>query len=111
MSRYRITLTATDGTVETREVDQDTWDALVDQHDAGEGPHVTGVREYQRRDGRWAWAGDFGVPLVAKPEPTAEERAAAIDAMYRASNDAVVAANRAADRRENRRSYYLRTGR
>lgn len=110
----RATLTATDGTIETREIDADTWDALVDEYEIANSPYPVGIWERKRKDGTWVVVGRWDVrphqdAATAQDDPAARYAAAA----KRDSEEmaAVAAVNAANDRRENRRSYYLRTGR
>ncbi len=109
----RATLTATDGTTETREIDSDTWDALVDEYETTDSPYPVGVRERQRKDGTWVVVGGWDVrprQATTTQDDPAARHAAAVE-RNREEMAAAAAVNDATDRRENRRSYYLRTGR
>lgn len=110
MSTYRATLTATNGATETLALASfDEWDALVEQYDVPGTTKPTGLLERQAKDGTWKHAGEWG----ARTEATAAPTQSGTDhrARVQAEMAATAAVNDANDRRENRRSYYLRTGR
>lgn len=115
---YRATVTGHDGTeyrygFEGPVLTQDEWDALVDAHEVPGSLFPVGVRERKRKDGTWVvdagW--DIRPREVERPAETDAERDARLRAQVAEEHAAVVAANREQDRRENRRAYYLRTGR
>jgi hypothetical protein len=114
MSTYRATLTAADGTATTREgVTQDEWDAMVEAYEVAGSPFPAGLRERLASDGTWKFAGEYDT----RPREIERhiETPAELDARRRREmaedHSATVAINQEHDRRENRRSYYLRTGR
>ena len=112
-STYRATLTAPDGTTQTHLCTQDEWDALVDAYEVRDSAYPAGVRERQRKDGTWVVDGEWDT------RPRKVERRVETDAELDArrrkqlaeEHAAIVAAHQERERRENRRSYYLRTGR
>lgn len=112
-STYRATLTAPDGTTQTRPCTQDEWDALVDAHEVRDSAFPAGVRERQRKDGTWVVDAEWDT----RPRKIERhvETDAELDARRRAQlaeeHATIVAAHRKEDAREERRSYYLRTGR
>lgn len=111
---YRATLTATDGTTETLTLASfDEWDALVEKYDVRDSDKPAGLLERQANDGAWKHAGewDHRPKTRAVVEMTDAERTADRVRREREANEAHGAILRKQDNRENRRSYYLRTGR
>lgn len=106
---YRVTMTDTTGAETIRTgLTQDDRDALVDQYEARDTAYPVGVFERQKKDGTWTVAGGWDVrPRDLTATPTRVDYAAERTAEMLA----VAALNDAKDRRENRRAYYLRTGR
>lgn len=113
MSTYRATLTATDGTTETLSLTSyDEWDALVEQYDTLGSDKPAGLLERQAKDGIWKHAGEWDnrPKAAAKVEMSDAERVALRIEQERTANAALAAEHDRQDRQENRRSYYLRTG-
>ena len=101
---YRATITAADGTTAVHMIDQDGWDELVDNQSLD---FPVCVREHLRRG---EWKVDAGWDYTPKA-PAARDLAAEAATARREDSAAVAAVNDRNDRRDNRRSYYLRTGR
>lgn len=109
-STYRVTMTDTTGAESLLAgLTQDDVDELIDQHESRDSAYPVGVVERQKKDGTWAPAGGWDVRPRELTTPPATSRDYA--AGRSAEMAAVAAINDANDRRENRRAYYLRTGR